>query len=258
MEPMSGWCDLSGQVALVTGASRGIGRGVALALAAAGAKVACHATKASNCTQTVEQIKEIGGTAFAVGGDASREEDVAGVVEATRASFDRIDILVNNAGYLLAKPFKDISASEWRAQMDVNVTGMYLFARKVLAEMVQAGRGGSVVNMGSTFGALGVKECVAYCTTKAATDAFTRSLAVEYARYGVRVNCIAPGYIETDLTKAALDNEKVAKAIISKIPLRRIGTPDDIGPLTAFLCSKAASFMTGQTIYVDGGEGIAW
>ncbi len=258
MEYLSKWFDLTGQAALVTGASRGIGKALAMALAAAGAEVACLATRVENAAGTVEEIRKGGGRAIALGGDVSLEEDVSAAVAATLGAFSRLDILVNNAGFLLEKPFAEISLGEWNRLMDVNVNGMFLFARAAAYEMVRLGRGGSIVNVGSTFGKIGVTSCAAYCTSKAAIDGLTRSLAVEYARQGVRVNCIAPGYIATDLNQEYLRNEKARKVILSKIPLRRVGQPGELGPLVVFLCARGGGFITGQTIYADGGEVIAW
>lgn len=258
MEYLSKWFDLTGQTALVTGASRGIGKALAMALASAGAEVACLATRVENVAGTVDEIRKGGGRAIALGGDVSREEDVSAAVAAAVGAFSHLDILVNNAGFLLEKSFAEISLGEWNRLMDVNVNGMFLFARAVASEMVRSGRGGSIVNVGSTFGKIGVTNCAAYCTSKAAIDGLTRSLAVEYACQGVRVNCIAPGYIATDLNREYLQNEKALKVILSKIPLRRFGQPEELGPLVVFLCARGGAFITGQTIYADGGEVVAW
>src|ERR1017187_3943733 len=231
MEPLKDWFDLTGQVALVTGASRGIGRALALALASAGAQVACLATRVENAESTVTKIRDSGGTALAIGGDVSVEEDVAAAVDATLRTFSRLDILINNAGVLLGKPFAEISLSEWKRVQDVNVTGMFLCARIALAEMVRAGRGGRIVNMGSTAGRIAPPRFVDYCTSKAAIDGLTRPLATEYARHGIRVNCIAPGYVATDLNRKPLEDEKIRKAVLSRIPLRRVAMPEELGPL---------------------------
>jgi NAD(P)-dependent dehydrogenase (short-subunit alcohol dehydrogenase family) len=257
MEPLRNWFDLTGQVALVTGASRGIGRALACALASAGAQVACLATKAANAEDTVAKIQKSGGEALALGGDVAVEADVAAAVDATLQAFSHLDILINNAGILLEKSFADISLSEWKRIQDVNVTGMFLCARLVLAEMVRAGRGGKLVNIGSTAGRIAPPRFVDYCTSKAAIDGLTRSLATEYARYEIRVNCIAPGYVATDLNRKPLADEKIKKAILSRIPLRRVAMPEELGPLAVLLCSRGGEYITGQTIYVDGGQVIS-
>lgn len=257
MESIGNWFALTGQVALVTGASRGIGQALAESLASAGAKVACLATRVENAEDTVSRIRDSGGQALALGGDVAAEADVAAAIENTLRAYSRLDILINNAGILLQKPFSEISLAEWKRVQEVNVTGTFLCARLVLAEMVRARRGGKIVNIGSTAGRIAPPRFVDYCTSKAAIDGLTRSLATEYARFGIRVNCIAPGYVATDLNRKSLEDEKIKKAVLSRIPMRRVAQPEELGPLTILLCSRGGEYITGQTIYVDGGQVVA-
>ena len=248
---------LAGRVALVTGASRGLGRAIAEALAGAGAAVACAARTSADVETTATRIRAHGGRAEAFPLDVTRAEEITGVVRATEVALGPVDILVNNAGLTLEKKTVDLSDEEWDRVLATNLTAMFRCARGVAPGMIARGRG-KIVNIGSMYGVIGVARYAAYCASKAGVDALTRSLAVEWARHGIQVNCVAPGYMNTDIPRAALADPKTRELFLSKIPARRIGEPEEVGPLIVYLASPAADFMTGQTIYLDGGQTIAW
>jgi 2-deoxy-D-gluconate 3-dehydrogenase len=248
---------LAGRVALVTGAGRGIGHAIALALGEAGATVACAARSLDQVEAAAAAIRARSGSARAFRLDVTRAEDVAAGVQAIEQALGPIGVLVNNAGMMLQKRSLEVTDEEWEHVLATNLTSMFRLARAVAPSMI-AGGGGKIINIGSMWGKLGVPQFLAYCVTKAGADALTRCLAVEWARHGIRVNCLAPGYIRTDFSVDALADERTRALILSKIPLRRLGEPDEIGPLAVYLASPASDFMTGQTIYLDGGQTSTW
>jgi gluconate 5-dehydrogenase len=254
---MPDWFSLKGRVALVTGASRGIGRAIALALGDAGAAVACCARSNDQVEDTAREIRRRGGGADGFKLDVTRGADVAPAVRAIEAALGPVDILVNNAGITLEKKTVEVTDEEWELVLATNLTSMFRLARAVAPGMIQRGLG-KIINIGSMYGALGVPRYAAYCASKAAVEALTRSLGAEWARHGIQVNCLAPGYINTDIPRAALADETKRALFLSKVPARRIGEPEEVGPLAVYLASAASDFMTGQTVYLDGGQTVAW
>ncbi len=248
---------LAGRVALVTGASRGIGRGIAEALGAAGAAVACAARAADHSEPTVARIRDAGGTAQAFGLDVTRAEEIPAAVRAVEAALGPIDVLVNNAGIIFQRKTLELTDEDWERMLATNLTSMFRLARAVAPSMIARG-GGRIINLGSMWGRVGVPQYTAYCVSKAGVDALTRCLAVEWARHGIRVNCLAPGYIRTDFQADAMADQRTRALILSKIPLRRLGEPEEVGALAVYLASPASEFMTGQTIYLDGGQTSSW
>jgi NAD(P)-dependent dehydrogenase (short-subunit alcohol dehydrogenase family) len=248
---------LAGRVALVTGASRGIGRAVALALGAAGAAVACAARSLDQVQATAAAITATGGRSVGLLLDVTRTGEIAAAVVEAEATLGTIDILVNNAGVTLEKKSLELSDEEWDTVLVTNLTSMFRCARAVAPGMIHRGRG-KIINIGSMYGIIGVPRYAAYCATKAAVDGLTRSLAAEWARHGIQVNCLAPGYMNTDIPREAMADEKTRTLFLSKIPARRIGEPEEVGPLAVYLASSASDFMTGQTVYLDGGMTMAW
>jgi NAD(P)-dependent dehydrogenase (short-subunit alcohol dehydrogenase family) len=247
---------LEGRVALVTGSSRGLGQALALALGAAGATVACAARSADQLATTVARIREAGGSAQAFRLDVTRSDEVAAVVPAIERALGPIGILMNNAGMIMEKNTEEITDEEWATMLTTNLTSMFCCARAVAKSMIARG-GGKIINIGSIWGRVGVARHTAYCVTKAGVDALTRCLAVEWARHGIQVNCLAPGYMATDFNQEPLADERMRRRILSRIPARRVGEPDELGPLAVYLASPASNFMTGQTLYIDGGQVIA-
>jgi NAD(P)-dependent dehydrogenase (short-subunit alcohol dehydrogenase family) len=254
---VAAWLDLTGRVALVTGASRGIGRAVALALGAAGAAVACGARARAQADATAAEIEKAGGCARGVLLDVTRRDHVEAAVAEARERLGPVDVLVNNAGVTLEKRSLDTSDEEWEGVLATNLTSMFRLARAVAPGMIERGRG-KIINIGSMYGVIGVPRYAAYCASKAGVDALTRSLAAEWARHGIQVNCLAPGYINTDIPRKAMADEKGRALLLSRVPARRLGEPEEVGPLAVYLASAASDFMTGQTVYLDGGQTIAW
>jgi NAD(P)-dependent dehydrogenase (short-subunit alcohol dehydrogenase family) len=244
-------------VALVTGASRGLGRAIARALAGAGAAVACAARGAAALEATVAEIRAGGGRGVALALDVTRGGDVAARIAEVETALGPIDVLVNNAGMIFEKKTVDVTDEEWDRVLATNLTSMFRCARAVAPGMIARGRG-KIINIGSMYGPIGVGRYAAYCASKAGAEALTRSLAVEWARHGIQVNCVAPGYMNTDVNRAAFADETTAALFLSKIPARRVGEPEELGPLIVYLASPASAFMTGQTIYFDGGQTISW
>jgi 2-deoxy-D-gluconate 3-dehydrogenase len=245
--------DLDGKVAVVTGGGRGLGQSIACALAEAGADVALLARSAEELAATARMVTEMGRRALTLPADVTNERDVEEAAGAVVESWGRVDVLVNNAGVATVAPLLELTLTELRRVLDVNVVGAFLCARAFGAHMV-AQRKGTVINIASIAGIAGEPELSAYCASKGALIAFTRSLAVEWARHGVTVNAVAPGYIRTDLNKKALDDVAVGPRIVKQIPLRRVGQPEELGPLVAYLASDAAAFMTGSVVVLDGGQ----
>jgi 2-deoxy-D-gluconate 3-dehydrogenase len=248
---------LAGSVALVTGTSRGLGRALAHALATAGAAVACTARSLDDARKVADEIRVAGGRASAHGLDVARPDEVIAAVRDAERELGWIRVLVNNAGITLDRSAVDTSDDDWDRVLATNVGGMFRCARAVVPGMIAHG-GGKIVNIGSMYGRIGVARYAAYCASKAAVEGLTRSLAVEWARHDIQVNCVAPGYLNTDIPRAALADERTRTLFLSKIPQRRIGEPDEIGPLVVYLASPASAYVTGQTIYIDGGQTIAW
>jgi NAD(P)-dependent dehydrogenase (short-subunit alcohol dehydrogenase family) len=254
---LGGPFSLAGRVALVTGASRGIGRAIALALGAAGAGVACAARSVAEVRATAAEIQAAGGGAVGLRLDVTRTAEIEAAVAEAQATLGPLDVLVNNAGVTLEKRAVEVTDEEWDSVLATNLTSMFRCARAVAPGMIARGRG-KIINVGSMYGALGVPRYAAYCASKAAAEGLTRSLAAEWARHGIQVNCLAPGYMNTDTPRAALADEATRARFLSKIPARRIGEPEEAGTLAVYLASAASDFMTGQTLYLDGGQTMAW
>ena len=248
---------LEGRTAFVTGASRGIGRSIALALGKAGAAVACAARTFDQVEAAAIEIEAAGGRAVGLPLDVTRGEQIAAAVAAAEAVLGPVDILVNNAGVTLEKPSLEVTDEDWDTLVATNLTSMFRCARAVAPGMIGRGRG-KIINVGSMYGRLGVPRYAAYCATKAAVDGLTRSLAAEWARHGIQVNCLAPGYMNTDIPRAAMAEAKTRERFLSKVPARRLGEPEEAAALAVYLASAASDFMTGQTVYLDGGQTMAW
>jgi NAD(P)-dependent dehydrogenase (short-subunit alcohol dehydrogenase family) len=248
---------VEGRVALVTGAGRGIGRAIAMALGAAGAAVACAARSRDQVEATAAAISAAGGRAWALRLDVTRTAEIVAGVEAVGAALGAVDVLVNNAGVTLDKKTTEVTDEEWDTVLTTNLTSMFRCARVVAPGMIRLGRG-KIINVGSMYGVIGVPRYAAYCASKAAADGLTRSLAVEWARHGIQVNCLAPGYVNTDIPRAAMADETTRALFLSKVPARRIAEPEEVGALAVYLASPASDFMTGQTVYLDGGQTMAW
>lgn len=244
---------LEKKVAVVTGASRGIGKGIALALARAGASVACIATEAANAAATVTEIEQGGGTALAVGARVEQGADVTRAFAEIAAQLGPVDILVNNAGISRPQPLLKMTEENWDAHMDINAKSVFLCAQAAIGQMKETG-GGVVINIGSIVGQNAIPQTLGYCASKAAVDHMTRVMAIECAKYGVRVNCIAPGYVHTELIDQLIEDGRLAlDALEKRTPQRRLGTIEEIASAVVYIASPAAGFMTGSIVNIDGG-----
>ncbi|MFN3466837.1 MAG: SDR family NAD(P)-dependent oxidoreductase [Candidatus Brocadiales bacterium] len=246
---------LRDKVAIVTGASRGLGRSMAMALAEVGANIVLVSRGREKLEEAAKEIADFGVKTLPVVADVTRAEEVEAVVSSTLEKFGKIDILVNNVGTYTEKPIVESTLEDWHSLMNTNLTSTYLCSRAVGKYMVERQRG-KVINMAAALGALGVKNASAYCASKGGVIQLTRALAVEWARYNINVNAIAPGAMETEITKVMLEDPAVRKAVTGKIPLKRIGQPGDLAGVVIFLASAASDYVTGQTVFVDGGFSI--
>lgn len=242
--------DLTGQTALVTGASQGLGRAVAIALGASGARVACVARNAEKLAETVAAIVDGGGQAEAFSCDVTKREAVDQVVDNIGDNWGKLDILVNNAGITRDTLLPRMSDDEWDDVINTNLRGAFLFTRAASRHMMRA-RYGRIINMSSVSGIIGNAGQTNYSASKAGLIGMTRSLSKELAGRKVTVNAVAPGFIESEMTKALGD--MVLTEVKKRIPAKRLGVPEDISATVLFLASTAASYITGQCIVVDGG-----
>ena len=245
--------DISGKVALVTGATGGFGTTAVNALAAAGAKVMATARTASKLEAIVKDIREAGGQAAFSVGDPVNYDDVRRVVKDTVDAFGGLDILITAAGVNKVSPIIDQPVEDWEEVMDVNLKGTWLFCKESGRVMIAQGRGGKVLLVSSTRGMLGMARYGAYSPSKAAVNLLAKSLGCEWGPYKVNVNAIAPTVFRTNLTQWMFDDQAFYKTFLARIPIGRLGEPEDFIGAVIFLSSRASDFMTGSVLYVDGG-----
>ncbi len=244
--------DLSGRVALVTGAATGIGRAIALALAQAGAQVAVnHLARAAEAAAVAAQIESLGGRACVVEADVTKADELAAMVAQVQQTFGPVEVLVNNAGIIQEKPFLEITEAEWDRILSVDLKSVVLVSQAVLPSMIAQGRG-VIINIASDLGLLGRENFAAYCAAKAGVIGLTKAMAREFAP-AIRVNAIAPGPVNTAMVSlAAMSPEAMAKEL--EIPQRRIAAPDEIAATALFLASDLARFYCGQVLGPNGGS----
>jgi NAD(P)-dependent dehydrogenase (short-subunit alcohol dehydrogenase family) len=248
---------LEGKVALVTGGASGIGRATAVVMAREGARVAVTDRAEADAAETVGLINSAGGQAIAIGGDVTREADVAAMVARTVAAFGRIDCAFNNAGIAgravgpAGQRTHELSQDAFDRMLAVNLTGVFLCLKYEIAQMLSQGGGGAIVNTASIAGLIGLATSAHYVAAKHGVVGLTKSAAIEYAEDGIRVNCVNPGYVATPMTKDIIDER--GQDILAKVPMRRFGIPGEIAEAVAWMCSDKASFMTGAAHVIDGG-----
>lgn len=244
--------NLKGKIALVTGAARGLGREIALALAESGASLVLSDIR--NPMDTPAAVEAAGAPWIAVQADISDEVQVKAMAEKAVSKFGRVDILINNAGasQLSYTTTQDLSKAEWDAIIGINLTGTFLCCKHIGKGMIATG-GGSIINIASTAGITGVPRAPAYAASKAGVVLLTKSLAIEWAKHDIRVNAIAPHYLETSLTEGLRKSEKVYAALVKQIPMGRFAKPSEMVGAVLFLASQAANYMTGTVIVADGG-----
>lgn len=247
---------IAGQVALVTGASSGIGRHFAALLAAAGVKVALAARRVERLAELAREIEAAGGQSLPIACDVTRSDDVAAAVAAAENELGPLTLLVNNAGVVVSKPLFEHTEADWDHVIDTNLKGAWLMAREFAQHLVGLKRPGRIINISSVLGFRTIGRVPAYCAAKAGLTHLTHVLAMELARYGILVNALAPGYVETDFNRAFFQSE-AGKALISRIPLKRLAQTEDLDGALLFLASPASAYVTGAVIAVDGGHGVA-
>ncbi|MDP2901163.1 MAG: SDR family oxidoreductase [Candidatus Bathyarchaeota archaeon] len=243
---------LEGRVALVTGASRGLGKAMALALGEAGASLALIAREEKGLKEVSKEAKTLGVTSESYPADVSRAEDVERLREAVIGRFGSVDILVNNAGVNIRKPLTMLTVEEWRRVIDTNLTGPFLVCRAFVPHMVGKGYG-RIINTTSTMSHVATPTRTAYAASKAGLLGFTRALALELAPEKITVNGISPGWFETELTKPIWSDPRANDDLVSRIPLGRWGDVNDVARLAVYLCSEEAGYITGTDILIDGG-----
>ncbi len=253
--------ELQGQVAIVTGAGRGIGRATALELAKLGADIVIAELDQTGADTTAKLVKDVGRRAAVIPTDVTKRADLAQMAERTKSQFGRIDILVNNAGIYRAATSLDVTEEHWDAIMNINAKAVFFATQAVLPAMIAARRG-SIVSLASMAGKIGSRTNLPYNASKAAVVSMTKSLALAHAADGIRVNCVCPGFVETDMWQMVardqskllgLTPEEFTRQREKSVPLGRMEKPQDVANVIAFLCTERAGYMTGQALSVDGG-----
>jgi gluconate 5-dehydrogenase len=246
--------DLSGKVSIVTGGGRGLGLAMAEGLAEASSDVIVCSSKEQNCREAAKRIRQLGVEAAGVKCDITNPSDISRLRDFVLQKFGQIDILINNSGATWGAPTEDYPIEGWKRVINVNVTGTFLCSQIIGKVMIEAG-GGKIINVSSIFGGVGapsnVMDAIAYNTSKGAIDAFTKDLAVKWAKHHIHVNAIAPAFIETNMTRATM--EKGETHILPHVPIGRFGLPEDLKGAVLFLSSAASDYITGTILFVDGG-----
>lgn len=244
--------DLSDRVALVTGGSKGLGKAMAIALAEAGAHVALYGRDKTDLMAVKEILEGFGRRADIYVVNVLNQAEIVDAVKETVATFGQVDILVNNAGVNVRKPVLEISPEEWDLVIDTNLKGYLLMAQAVVPHMLSIGRG-KVINMASILGSVALPAQVAYASSKGGVIQMTKVMALEWARQGIQVNAIGPTYFETPLVAQLRNDPERYNFIVDRTPMARWGQPEELAGVVVFLASRASDFVTGQTIFVDGG-----
>ncbi len=244
--------DLSGRTAIVTGASRGLGQYFSRALARAGADLVITARKASSCSEFKKELEGVGTKVLCLSMDVTVEESIKTMADAAIAHYGKIDILVNNAGCNIRKPALEISWNDWNTVLDTNLRGTFFVSKSVAKHMIKQ-KFGRIINIGSVTCVFGYAGLTPYCASRGGVMQLTKSLADDWGRYGINVNCLAPGWFKTAQNAVLYENKEWVEYIIDRIPLKRPGEPDDLDGVVVFLAAEASKYITGQVLLVDGG-----
>jgi NAD(P)-dependent dehydrogenase (short-subunit alcohol dehydrogenase family) len=243
---------LTGKTGLITGASKGLGKAMAVALGAAGVKLALVSRDRTKLEAVAAEVRHAGGDAHVFVADVTREDQVAALEKEVIGAFGRLDILINNAGINIRKPITEFTLAEWSSVMDTNVTSVFLLCRALIPHMKGAGYG-RILNMTSIMAHVSIAGRTAYSSSKTALLGITRALALELANDGITVNGISPGPFGTEMNTALMENPELNRQFLANIPLNRWGRVEEIGQLAVYLCSEDAGFITGTDILIDGG-----
>lgn len=245
---------LEGKVALVTGSSQGIGRAIALRLARDGADVCVNYHRAAAAARDVQQqIERLGRRAIVVQADVARLEDVQRLIDQTVGQLGRLDILINNAGIEIKQPFLEVTEENYDRVLAVNLKGAFFCAQEAARQMIRQGQGGRIVNVSSVHEDLAMPGNAPYCASKGGMRMMMRTICLELAPHQITVNNVGPGAIATAINRAVLENPQLLGELLAEIPLGRIGTPEEVADLVAYLVSPEASYVTGSTYFIDGG-----
>jgi NAD(P)-dependent dehydrogenase (short-subunit alcohol dehydrogenase family) len=245
---------LKGKVAVITGASRGIGKGIAVRYAEEGASVVVASRSMDLLKIIVEEIRRKGGRALALDVDVTKYESMAAAAARTVAEFGRLDIMVNNAGISMAKPSEELSPRDWQRALETDLSGVFYGCQCAAKEMIRQGEGGCIINITSVYGLVAAPGRAAYCSSKAAANMLTKVLAIEWAKNKIRVNAIAPGYFRTEMVQGVIDSGMLPLGAIEKrTPLGRIGEVPELLGLAVYLAGDESAYMTGSIINIDGG-----
>ncbi len=247
--------DLSGKVILVTGGSRGLGEQMVRDFTEQGAEVIIASRSYQKCVELSEELKRQGKKAFPVQADVSDVKDIQAMFEQVRAEFGKIDVVVNNAGTNISKPALEVTEEDFDFIFDLNIKGLF-FCSQEAAKMMKEQGYGKIINLASVGGIKPLKRIVLYTASKASVIHLTKSLAAEWARYGIHVNTIAPGFIGTEINEEERKDEELMGKMLKRIPFRKFGNPKDVSSLALYLSSNQAEYITGQTFVVDGGFSI--
>ncbi len=253
--PVKTMQNLKNKVALITGARQGMGKSHAIALAKHGAKVVVTDINQADCQKVVDEIKKSGGEAIALKLDVADKSEVDSVVATIVKKFGQLDILINNAGIAQFKPFLELSEEDWDRTIDINLKGEFLCAQAA-AKVMKERKGGVIVNIASVAmgqQGIGIPNIAHYCASKGGIVAMTEALATELASFNIRVNAIAPGMIETPMIDVVKSDPKTLEAMLQRVPLKRVGRPEEVSELVVFLASDSSSYMTGSVVVIDGG-----
>ncbi len=244
---------LDGKTALVTGGGHGLGKDIALALAGAGASLVLAGRDAAQLEQTATELRAAGVEAVTARADVTDGTDIDRMVQTACARLGAIDILVNNAGTNIQQDALEVTEEAWDTVLDVNLKATFFVSQRVAREMIRAGHGGRIINIASQMGAVGFYKRAAYCASKGGVVQLTKVLAVEWARHGIRVNAVGPTFIDSALAREVLKDKDIADEVMGRIPIGRLGRPEEVAAAVVYLASPPADLITGHHLLVDGG-----